>query len=551
MRGIDPRLARLAPTARRFAAACLPLALLAAVAAIAQALALAHAIDDLFLGRRRPEDLALLLAALGALAFARGAIAFAFEAGGHAAASSAIRDLRLRIVRRAFATGSLPSSSSELAHDAVAGADALDPYFSGYLPQLAQAAVTPLTIVVFVAFIDLPSAALLAASIPLIPVFSVLVGRSTERRARERYVAMARLGGHFLSVVRGLPTLRAFNRGEAQVELIAKVADEYRRTTMQTLRVAFISALVLELAATLGTAVVAVEIGIRLVRADIGFVPALTILLLAPELYAPLRGLAAQFHASSDALAASDALLGLLEPDASQPGTVTVRTGAVAVRFDDVSFAYATRPAPVLDGFDLTLAAGERVALVGPSGAGKSTVVRLLLGFERAGSGRVLIDGDDLAAIDLATWRQQLAWLPQRPRPPAGTIAEMIELGSPGAASAQLEAAARAAGADAFIRRLPAGFETLVGDGGAGLSAGELRRVVLARALLRHAGLLVLDEPTTNLDEASSETVAAAVEALPREATLLLVTHDEQLAARLCDRVVRLDRGRVREAASA
>ena len=544
MRGIDPRLALLSPTARRFALACLPLALLSAVATIGQALALAHLIDDLALRGRSLASVTALVGLLVTLALARGVIALAFEAGGHLAASAAIRDLRLRIARRALATGTLPRASGELANDAIAGADALDPYFSGYLPGLSLALVMPTAIVAWVAFADPTSAVLLALTVPLIPLFSRLVGRVAERRARERYRAMARLGGHFLSVVRGLPTLRAFNRGAAQVGRISEVSEEYRRTTMQTLRVAFLSAVVLELAATLGTAVVAVEIGIRLVRADIALTPALAILLLTPELYAPLRGLAAQFHASADAIGSADTLLELLAPsDPSAPARVAsaIPDGPVTVRFEHVSFTYPARPARVLDRFDLELEAGERVALVGPSGAGKSTVVRLLLGFEQPTAGRLLVDGADAATTELADQRRRIAWLPQRPHLPAGTIAEAISLGSPDATFELVAGAARAAGADAFVERLPDGYATRVGDGGARLSAGELRRVALARALLRPAGLLLLDEPTTNLDLASAELVAAAIEGLPRSATVLVVTHDELFARRVCDRVVRVE----------
>jgi ABC-type multidrug transport system fused ATPase/permease subunit len=194
----------------------------------------------------------------------------------------------------------------------------------------------------------------------------------------------------------------------------------------------------------------------------------------------------------------------------------------------------------------VTVTAGERVAIVGPSGAGKTTVVRLLLGSEQAQVGRVLYGDSDLRSIDRDKWRAQVAWLPQRPHLPAGTIADAIRLGRPDATDAEVAAAAATAAADGFIRVLPAGYATRVGDGGAGLSAGQLRRVALARALLRDAPLLLLDEPTTNLDPDACAEIAASLAAMPRDRTLIVVTHDEQLAARVADRIVRMDAGRIR-----
>jgi thiol reductant ABC exporter CydD subunit len=483
---------------------------------------------------------------LAAAALARGLWAWAFEAGGHLTAAVTTRELRRQLVRGVLDSGAEGRSSAAVTTAAIDGVDALDPYFARYLPQLALAAVVPAAILVWVAVIDVESALIMAATLPLIPLFGILVGREAGRRARARHAALTQLGGHFLSVVRGLPTLRAFNRGAAQVGRIAETSEAYRRETMATLRIAFLSAFVLELAATLGTAVVAVEIGIRLDHGGIALAPALTVLVLAPELYLPVRNAAAQFHASADGMAAAERVFAELDalPQRAE-GAPGPASASAPVRLQGASFTYPGRSAPALADVDLTFSPGERVAVVGPSGAGKTTLARLLLRFDRPQSGRLLHGDTDVAGVDVDLWRQRVAWLPQRPHLPAATIADAIRLGRPGASDAEVAAAAASAAADGFIRDLPAGYATRVGDGGADLSAGQTRRVALARALLRDAPILLLDEPTTNLDPATAEQIAAALARIPRDRTLVLITHDEALAARVADRTVRLEGGRV------
>jgi thiol reductant ABC exporter CydD subunit len=548
---IDRRLLRISPAARVYLAACVPLGLATALTIVVQATLLGRIVDDVFLRHRSLTAVSAPLALLAVAALARGLLAWAFEAGGHLAATSTMSALRRTLVTHALADrpGDPALTSGEVAAAATSGVDALDPYFSRYLPQLVLGVVVPVAILLRVVTLDVTSAIVMAATVPLIPIFGILVGRTTSERARSRYRALAGLSTHFLDVVRGLTTLRAFNRGAAQADLLATSGEAYRRETMSTLRVAFLSALVLELAATLGTAVVAVEIGIRLDRGGIGLASALTILVLAPELYAPLRSSAAQFHASADGVAAADRILSRIADappsPARQPAPLDARD--VPVGLEHVSFAYPAREGLVLDDVSLSLAPGERVALVGPSGAGKSTIVRLLLGFDRPSSGRVLAGATDLAAIDLDVWRTRVAWVPQRPHLAAATIGGAICLGAPGASPGEIADAARRAGAEAFIASLPDGYDTRVGDGGITLSAGQVRRLALARALLRDAALLVLDEPTTSLDPRSAEIVAAALERLPRAETMLLITHDAELAARIADRVVEISGGRLVE----
>ncbi len=550
MRPVDPRLLRVSPAARTYLAVCVPLALLTAVAIVAQATLLGRVVDDVFLGHRGLGGVATPLALLAALAVVRALLAWAFEAGGHLTASATAGALRRRLVD--YSLGDRPgdpgATSGEVATAAVSGIDALDPYFARYLPQLVLGAIVPVVILIRVATLDLTSAVIMALTVPLIPIFGILVGRTTEERARASYSALASLSTHFLDVVRGLPTLRAFNRGAIQAERLAESGEAHRRETMSTLRIAFLSALALELAATLGTAVVAVEIGIRLDSAGIGFASALTILVLCPDLYAPLRNAAAQFHASADGMAAADHILARLET--AEPGSggglePPLDPRDVPVRLDRVGFEYPGRSGRVLEDVSLAIGPGERVALVGPSGAGKSTVARLLLGFEQPSSGRLLVGNTNLAAVDIEAWRRRIAWVPQRPHLHAGTIAGSITLGSAGASSEEIADAARRAGAEEFIANLPDGYATAVGDGGQSLSAGEVRRIAIARALLRDPSLLILDEPTTSLDWGTADAVSNALERLPRTQSWLLITHDERLARRVADRILRIEGGRI------
>jgi thiol reductant ABC exporter CydD subunit len=549
--GLDPRLLRRARGVRLLLGADAALGVVAALLVLAQAALLAHVAARAFDGASL-ESLALPLALLAAAAAGRAAAAWGFEVAGRHAATNVMAQLRLDLVERRLRDRPAAldgAASAEVATVAVAGVDALETTFARYLPQLVLATVVPLAVLVFVASIDLVSAGVMLLTLPLVPVFMWLVGRYTERRTRERWQALARLASHFSDVVRGLPTLRAFNRAEAQGERIAQVSDEYRRTTMGTLRVAFLSGTVLELAATLGIALVAVTVGVRLVEGGLGFEAGLTVLVLAPELYLPLRNLAAQYHTSADGLAVAERLLDLLEEPAGDLGSgraVPPNPRDVPVRLERVSFAYPARDGLVLDSIDLELAPGETVALVGPSGSGKTTIASLLLGLAEPTEGRITADTVDLATCDAAAWRAQIAWVPQRPTLFRGTVAENIRLGDIAAADGRVQAAAALAGADGFVRELPHGYETIVGDGGRPLSAGQLQRIALARAFLRDAPLVILDEPTANLDPESAELVGAAVERLRDGRTVLLIAHRPELARR-ADRMVTLVAGRVVE----
>jgi thiol reductant ABC exporter CydD subunit len=475
--------------------------------------------------------------------------AWGFEVVGRRAAGRILSRLRLSLVERRLhgRPASLDGAeSSELATLAVTGVDALEATFARYLPQVVLAVLVPLAVLALVASIDLTSAGIMLLTLPLVPVFMWLIGRYTEHRARERWQALAILAHHFADVVRGLPTLRAFNRAHAQAEQIESVSDQYRVATMGTLRIAFLSGTVLELAATIGVALVAVAVGVRLVDGGLGLQAGLTVLVLAPELYLPIRNVAAQFHASADGAAVAGRLLGLIEapPGPAESGRSAVPNLRTAtIRLERVTFRYPDSLRPALDEVDLELAAGETVALVGPSGAGKSTIASLLLRLAEPTAGRVLADELDVSAVDLEAWRRQLAWLPQRPSVLRGTVAENIRLADPAASFERVRRAAKLAGADGFVEALPDGYETIIGDGGRPLSAGQARKLALARVFLRDASLLIFDEPTAHLDPESAAHVAAAINSYRGSSTMLVISHRFELAAN-CDRIVRIQDGR-------
>jgi len=534
---VDRRLIGESRAARAHLRIAAALGVLSAALIVAQAALLAFVIERAAvhhapLGSLRGELIALA-AVLGARALSGGA----FELSGRLGAVRVMSELRNRLVRRLLLIGpeQRPGTSrtGELAGTAVQGVDALEDYFAGYLPQLVLAAVVPVAVVAWVLTLDPLTAAILALTVPVLVAFMVLIGKGARAQARGRWRALALLGAHFLDVVQGLATLRAYGREQAQEKTLADVGERYRAETMSTLRIAFLSALVLELCAMIGTALVAATIGVQLVQGTLGLRAGLTVLLLAPELYAPLRMVGQQFHAGADASTASELIFKAIDsqstlarpPAARRAALPAPDPGLAPVRFQAVGYEYPQRPGPVLAGVELVLEPGRIAALVGPSGAGKSTIARLLMRLADPTEGRITCAGVDLRELDPEHWRARIAWVPQRPTLFAGTIAENIALYAPRAARGRIERAAAAANASEFIRPLPHGLDTLVGEGARRLSAGQAQRVALARAFLADRPLLVLDEPTAHLDEDSALAVRDAIGRLARGRTVLLIAH--------------------------
>ena len=542
MRPLDPRLLRYARATRAYLVLSVALGTAAAGLIIAQATLLADLITRAFLGGASIAGLRTPMLLLLAVVAGRALVTWSQEVAAHrssAAVKSRLRELLLRHAVRLGPSWLAGERGGELATVATRGIDALDGYFSRYLPQLVLAVMVPAAVGARILLGDWISALTVALTLPLIPVFAILVGLAAKRAMDRQWRTLSRLAGHFLDVVVGLPTLKVFGRAKAQAAVIREVTDRYRRATMSTLRVAFLSALVLELVSTISVALVAVSIGLRLLDGRIGLRTALLVLILAPEAYLPLRQVGAQYHASVEGLTAAERIFEVIETPLPASGTQTgvPDPAAATIRLDGVTVAYDGRDGPTLDGYSLAVRPGETVALTGPSGAGKSTVLAVLLGFVRPDAGRITVGGTDLADLDPDAWRAKIAWMPQRPYLFAGTVADNIRLGHPDASDEEIRRAARSAFAEEFVDALPLGFATPLGERGTGLSAGQRQRIALARVFLRDAPLVLLDEPTSGLDAESEAAVIEAVRRLAAGRTVVLVAHRPALAA-FADRVV-------------
>ncbi|MFC9393865.1 thiol reductant ABC exporter subunit CydD [Streptomyces sp. NPDC057027] len=537
---IDPRLLRYARATRLFLVAVVVLGLVGAALVIAQAMLIAEIVVGAFQKAQSVSDLTTALLLLAGVAVARGLVSWLTELAAHRASAAVKSELRGRLLGRAAALGPgwlSGQKAGSLIALATRGVDALDDYFARYLPQLGLAVVVPVAVLARIVTEDWVSAAIIVITLPLIPVFMILIGWYTQARMDRQWKLLSRLSGHFLDVVAGLPTLKIFGRAKAQAESIRAITSEYRAATMRTLRIAFISSFALELLSTLSVALVAVTIGMRLVHGELDLYTGLVILVLAPEAYLPLRQVGAQYHAAAEGLAAAEEIFEVLEAPVRGAGTGAV-PASVRLELDRVTVRHAGRAEPSLDAATLTVEPGETVALVGPSGAGKSTLLDVVLGFavpEEGGSVRV--GGVDLGALDLEEWRSRIAWVPQRPYFFAGTVAENVRLARPDASDSAVREALRDAGADGFVAGLPQGIDTVLGEDGAGLSAGQRQRLALARAFLADRPLLLLDEPTAALDGVTEAGVVEAVRRLAAGRTVLLVVHRPALLA-VADRVV-------------
>lgn len=540
MKPIDPRLLRYARATRLFLVAVVGLGGLGALLVIAQAMLIAEIVVGAFQHGLSVSGLRTPLLLLVAVAVGRGLVSWLTELAAHRASAAVKSELRGRLLERATALGPgwlSGQRTGSLVALATRGVDALDDYFSRYLPQLGLAVVVPVAVLARIVTEDWVSAAIIVGTLPLIPVFMVLIGWATQSRMDRQWQLLSRLSGHFLDVVAGLPTLKVFGRAKAQAESIRRITGEYRQATMRTLRIAFISSFALELLSTLSVALVAVTIGMRLVHGEMQLYDGLVILILAPEAYLPLRQVGTQYHAAAEGLAAAEEIFAVLETPVPASGNDPVPAGALA--FEQVTVRYPGRAADAVTDVSFEVAPGETVALVGPSGAGKSTLLNVLLGFVPPTEGRVRIGGADLAEVDVAQWRSRVAWVPQRPQLFAGTITENVRLARPDADDTAVRQALADAGAREFVDTLPLGADTVLGEDGTGLSAGQRQRLALARAFLADRPVLLLDEPTAALDGATEAEVVAAVRRLAAGRTVLLVVHRPALLG-VADRVVRL-----------
>ncbi|MDX3852985.1 thiol reductant ABC exporter subunit CydD [Streptomyces sp. AK02-01A] len=541
MKPIDPRLLRYARATRFFLVAVVALGLAGAGLVIAQAMLIADVVMGAFQRGFDGSELRTPLLLLGAVAVGRGLVSWLTELAAHRASAAVKSELRERLLARAAELGPgwlSGQRTGSLVTLATRGVDALDDYFARYLPQLGLAVVVPVAVLARIVTEDWVSAAVIVLTLPLIPLFMVLIGWATQTRMDRQWRLLSRLSGHFLDVVAGLPTLKVFGRAKAQAESIREITSEYRKATLRTLRIAFLSSFALELLSTLSVALVAVGIGMRLVHGDLDLYTGLVVLILAPEAYLPLRQVGAQYHAAAEGLSAAEEIFTVLETEPPANGTGEV-PDVPRLELDGVTVRHDGRAEPSLDAATLTVEPGETVALVGPSGVGKSTLLNVLLGFAVPDEGRVRVDGRDLSSLDLDRWRDRIAWVPQRPYLFAGTIAENIRLARPDADDAAVRKALRDAGAQDFVAALPQGMDTALGEDGSGLSAGQRQRLALARAFLADRPLLLLDEPTAALDGETEAGIVNAVRRLAAGRTVVLVVHRPALLA-VADRVIAL-----------
>ncbi len=540
----------------------------------AQAFFLADLLARLFRPPARAGDTGLDLAGFAAATLLRALLLAAGAMAGAKAASAARSGLRSDALRAAIERGPAWLAGERTGALTVTlgkGLDALDAYVAGYLPRLVLAALAPAVLIAVIGALDWLSLLILLAVLGVIPVFMVLIGRLTQARVDRRSRALGALGAHFLDAVEGLPTLRAYGRARRQEAQIETVTGELRRTTLGVLREAFLSALVLETLAAVGTALVAVPLALRLIDGRMALAPALTILILTPEVFLPLRRASADFHAAAEGLEAAGRVFELLDsaPAASTPaGSAAApppgeagtrvpwppgertprgpRGGTLTARGLRVS--YPGRDRPALERCDLQVAPGERVALAGPSGAGKSTLLAALLGLVPASRGQLAFDGIGIADMSPGDWRARFAYLPQRPRLFSGTLAANLCLGLHADhwrdLGGALDEALEVAQLTKFTAALPRGLDTEIGEGGGRLSAGERQRIALARALLRQdASVVVLDEPSAHLDATTEARLAAALDRWLAGRSLIVVSHRPRLAG-LAGRTVTISGGR-------
>ncbi len=528
---VDKRLMNQLKQHRRQFSVLVGLGLGGGVLAVLQADFMAKIINGVFLAQLDWAGVSQWMAALFVVMTMRSIFVWLIEVTAHSLAAYIKKSMRQRILTSLFALGPMyikRQQTGELINVLVEGVENLEPYFAKFLPQLFTAVTVPL-VVLSVAFpLDITTGIILLLTAPLIPVFMILIGRTAEQVNKRQWETLSRLSAHFLDVLQGLTVLKIFGRSIEQIQVIHRMSSEFRDKTLGVLKIAFLSALVLELVATISTALVAVTIGLKLLYYKMEFSQAFFLLLLAPEFYLPLRQLGTHFHAGMAGSAAAERIFGILSLPGRdvKGGTISLpRQQQVSIAFENVHYAYDNGERLALNGVSFAIKPGETVALVGASGSGKSTIASLLLAFMHPDKGHITVNDMNLADIKLEDWLSQVAFVPQSPHLFYKSVADNIRLGRENASLETIMQAAKNAGAHEFIMGLPEGYDTLVGEGGHGLSGGECKRLAIARAFLQDAPFLLLDEATAGLDPQSEAVIDEALSRLMQKRTVLIIAH--------------------------
>ena len=518
---------------------------------VLQAWLLAAIISDVFLHKQGLQANSARLTWLLAILLVRALLSFLQNLSAKQLSLKIRSHLRSLLYDKILELGPAEVSnthSGELTTLAVQGIDSMDAYFSQYLPQLMFAALIPFSMIAIAFPVDFPSGLIFLLTVPLIPIFMIFIGKTAQRVTDRQWKALGRLGDHFLDTIQGLTTLKMYNSQNESLR-IENASERYRRVTLSVLRISFLSALVMELVTTISTALVAVQLGLRLLHGQVAFQHALFLLILAPELYLPLRTLGLRFHAGATALSVSKQLFALLEKekpavDVRQAGDIVSMDASKAdIHLQNATYAYQDRSVPAVQDISITIPAGKITALVGSSGSGKSTLFNLLLRFIDLQSGEILIGGQSLYRFDPESWRRQIAWVPQTPFLFNSTIAENIHLGH-GEDLARVKWAAAQASLHETILTFSNGYQTRVGEQGLRLSGGQIQRLALARAFYRDTPILLLDEPTAYIDPHNAALIRDAIQRLSKDRTTLVIAHHQNTILR-SDHAILLHQGRL------
>ena len=523
--------------------------LLSGLLLIAQAWLLSHIINAVvFQSADLASQLPWLLSML-AIFLIRAILGWATEQAGFHAAIRVKLSLRKQLYRHIQQLGTAWLSherSGDISNALSDGIEALEAYYAKYLPAVSLAALIPLSMLIFIFPADWISALMMLATAPLIIIFMIFIGHGTEKRNQKQWRQLAYLSSHFLDVIQGLTTLKLFNASRREAQAVANISNDYRIATMSVLRIAFLSSLALEFFASISIALVAVIIGFRLFYGEMDFHYGFFILLLAPEFYFPLRNMGTQYHARLDAIGAAERIIEILKMPLANTSTTQTTIPSLAdnhIYFENVSFRYPDGRT-ALENINLKIPAKQTLAIIGASGSGKTSLINLLMGFISPSSGCIKIDDTPLNTIELKSWRQQLAWQAQQPRIFPATVADNIRLGQPQISLNKVKIAAQQAYADQFIEQLPKGYDTLIGEGGHGLSGGQIQRIALARAFLKDAPLVILDEATANLDQHSEQLIQQAIQQLCKNRTVIMITH-RLYTIEQADCIAVLDKGKL------